>query len=455
MKKRRAAVLLAAWLCFWLSGCSFPALETKNLLAPPKANADQQAIHKLLQGSQPDITFVYPKSGEYRSAIIMRDFTGDGAEDAIGFYSLEDLGGVEVQFLEKSGDQWRTDAAFRNAAIQVDRVCFGDLTGDGVKDVLIGWGSTAGTSGRTAAVNAYLYDGNGGVTEYSLGIYDEMTLTDLDGDGVEEVFLVDKFLPAEEEGDEPSPAQARIYAWKNGTMQEIYRTDADNSISSYSSVAFGALSRTQRGVVLDGAKADGSLTTQIFYLEDGKLVNAPPGVNTEEYGNPFARPSSASFLCRDIDGDGFIEIPVASQLPGIPEDVTLDPTSYLVEWSIFQWNHRRVVVKALMNPAENYWFPLPAGLVGRITASNDADRRTVTYTGVMDPNEEGVQLLGSPLFSIRVFTRSAWESRGQSGGYELLAAQNDTVYGIQVLTQDKQMLEYVSRIRQGFKLLSE
>lgn len=457
MKKKWIAVLLAVCLCFLFSGCSFTAFNTKNLMAPPKANEDQQAIHALLQGGRPGVTFIYPKSGEYRSAVIMQDFTGDGQEDAIGFYSLEDAGGVEVQFLVKSDGQWETAATFKSAAIQVDRVCFSDLTGSGVDSVLIGWGSAAGVTGRTASVNAYVYDSvSGGVTEYSLGIYGEMAVTDLDGDGVGEVFTVDKFVPAEVEGDEPTPAIAQVYGWKNGAMAKLYSADADNSISSYSSAVFGRLTVSLSGVVLDGLKADGSLTTQVFYLEDGRLINAPSGVNTEEYSNPYSRPPAASFLSRDINGDGFLEIPRATLLPGLSEDVTPDSTSYQVEWFSFQRNNsEQLAVRALMNSAESYWFRLPAGLRGKITASNDTARRTVTYMEVTDVQEDGQRLLGSPLFAIRAFTRSAWESRGQTGGYEFLISQNDVVYGIQVLTSDETSLRYINRIKEDFKLLSE
>ena len=93
----------------------------------------------------------------------MHDFTGDGVKDALGFYAKEDRS-VVVQFLVKQGGHWEAAATFENTATQVDRVCFADLYGDGREDVLIGWGSTAGTTGRTAAVSAYLYE-DGGVTE--------------------------------------------------------------------------------------------------------------------------------------------------------------------------------------------------------------------------------------------------------------------------------------------------
>ena len=53
--------------------------------------------------------------------------------------------------------------------------------------------------------------------------------------------------------------------------QELASTAADNSLTNYTSIHFGALDRDLSGVVLDGAKADGSMTTQVFYVEDGLL----------------------------------------------------------------------------------------------------------------------------------------------------------------------------------------
>lgn len=455
LKILRFAAALCA--CLFLSGCSFPGLDAKNLMAPPKADGDQQSIHKLLQGNRPDVAFVYPQNGEHRSAVIMQDFTGDGQDDALGFYSLEDGRGVEVQFLTKNSGEWKTVAVFQNISTQVDRVCFGDLNGDGTSDALIGWGSAAGTTGRTAAVNAYLFE-DGDVTEYPLGTYGEMAVTDLDHDGVNEVFTIDKFLPAAEEGAEPSPAQARVYVFEGGAPREAARADADNSISNYVSLSFGRLTPSLWGVTVDGAKADGSLTTQVFYLEGNALINAPEGVNGETYSNPFSRPSTANFLCRDVNSNGRVELPVVSKLPGIPDAATLGPTSYLVKWVSFSPEGRyRTVTKTLMNPGENYWFRLPHSLYGKISASNDETTRTVTYIEAV-PAEGGEgeeKLLGSPLFSIRAFTLSAWESRGATSGYELLTVQGDTAYGIQTLTRDAAYREAIKEVKENFQLLAE
>ncbi len=452
---KRIFLLLVPFLLFMeLPSCSFTGLSAQNLMSPPKSNADQQAIYRLMQGSQTDVTFIYPRNGEYRSAIIMRDFTGDGIEDAIGFHAVEDSG-VEVQFLRKEGQEWTTAAAFTNIATQVDRVCFG-ATPEGRDAVFIGWGSTAGATGRTASVNAYLYDGNGMVDEYPLGVYGELAVTDFDGDGVNELFTIDKFVPPEEEGAEPTPARAKLFTFDQaGRPQEAAGVDANNDISNYSAMTFGALNATTKGVVVDGSTADGSMSTQVFLFDGERLVNYPTGVNGEGYENEYARPSTTQFAARDINGDGYIEIPAVTRLPGISEDVALDSTSYMVEWkALTPQGESRLVLRALMNPRENYWFHLPYKLLGRVCATNDVERRTVTYTEVIT-GEDGSQLLGGKLFSIRVFTQTAWESRGEFSGYTMLAAENDSVYGIQITTKNEQDRLCAEEIARDFKLLTE
>ena len=455
MGRRLLRTGLGLLLCLCLSGCSFSMLDAQNLMAPPKANADQQSIHQLLQGDRTEMALVYPKNGEYRSAIITKDFTGDGSKDALGFYALEDRS-VAVQFLLKDGDAWRTAGTFQNTATQVDRVCFADLNGDGRQDVLIGWGSTAGTTGRTAAVSAYLFSEEE-ITEYPLGTYGEMAVTDFDGDGVNEVFTIDKYLPPEGEEGEASPAMARVYRFVDGQVRAVASVEADNSITNYTALSFGQLSAQLPGVAVDGAKADGSMTTQLFFFDgQGSLQNLPEGVNGENYQNPFSRPSTTSFTCRDINEDGILEFPAVSLLPGISSDVTPDSTSYLVEWRTLDKNGDfRAVLYAMMNPRENYWFQVPMWLRQQLSASNNTSTRTVTYTQVVDQEEGDQPLLGSPLFSIRVFTRSAWESRGQSSGYQQLAAQGDLVYGIQSLTQDDSGQRVIDEVRENFRLLSE
>lgn len=452
MKKKFLAILLSMLFILPLTGCSVMGLDTRALLSPPKANEDQQEIHKLLQGDDTDFNFVYPKNGDYRSAVIMQDFTGDGIQDAIGFYELGE-GGLEVQFIIHTDSGWETVNKFTNSAVQVDRVCFGDLNGNGTSDVIIGWGNTQSS---VASLHAYSYNGER-VAEYTLqNSYSGMALTDFDDDGVKEIFILQPSTP-EQDGTEAVPARASIFSLQSGELVQAHSVEADNAIVRYPSILFGKISDMKNAVVVDGAKADSSMTTQIFYLdENGTFRNAPEGVNTESPNTDFYRPIS-SFLSQDINGDGIVEIPVLSWLPtysGATEKP--DSTVFLVAWSVFDEEQgKRLRMNTLMNLAESYYFELPATLNGKITAINDTSSRTVSYYPVeYDEDEEHTARMLSQIFSIRVFTASSWEQRKELGGYTMLAEQGDYVYAISISTSEKKYENALKRIQDSFQLIS-
>ena len=54
-----------------------------------------------------------------------------------------------------------------------------------------------------------------------------------------------------------------------------------------------------------------------------------------------------------------------------------------------------------------------------------------------------------------MFTRSAWDSRGETSGYQLLAQRGDLVYGIQTLTQDEAYESALAQIQETFTLIGE
>ena len=146
---------------------------------------------------------------------------------------------------------------------------------------------------------------------------------------------------------------------------------------------------------------------------------------------------------------------MVQQLPSLAEGAALDSTSCAVGWVNFKPpGEYDSVFTALVNLGESYWFRLPQGLVGRIYASNNTANRTVTYTEVVT-GEDGSQLLGSPLFAIRVFTRSAWDSRGETSGYEQLEISGDLVYGIQTFTRDEEYLRLIAQVKAWFCVMDE
>ena len=79
-----AAAAAAASL---ISGCALSALTAENVMEPPQPFGDGAAIQAVLEEALgPQITLRYPRSGEYRSAVVRADVDNDSNEEAIVFY---------------------------------------------------------------------------------------------------------------------------------------------------------------------------------------------------------------------------------------------------------------------------------------------------------------------------------------------------------------------------------
>ena len=81
-------------------------LDPQSLMRPPRPTGEREEIHKVLErqaGS--DFKLRYPRRGDYRSAIIMQDLTGNGKEEAIALYEVDD-GEITIMFIGKRNNVW-------------------------------------------------------------------------------------------------------------------------------------------------------------------------------------------------------------------------------------------------------------------------------------------------------------------------------------------------------------
>ena len=106
--KKLFAAVLAVLLALSFSGCSeLTGLDAQALMSPPKTTADREAIYALMGGGVGDVTLVYPKYGDYRSAIISRDLDGCGTSEVVSFCANGDAGGTRLEILsERTAEGW-------------------------------------------------------------------------------------------------------------------------------------------------------------------------------------------------------------------------------------------------------------------------------------------------------------------------------------------------------------
>ncbi|MBQ4100978.1 MAG: hypothetical protein IJC83_05475, partial [Oscillospiraceae bacterium] len=142
--KKMLALSLSILLLSFLSGCDFSInISPENLMTAPKLTAEQQEIDKALREYAGNVTIKYPKTGDYRSAFIMKDLDGDNQNEAVVFYSISSdtttSGYLRINILDNDGSGWRSICNFAGSGFEVDEVEFAHMDSPSVINIVVGW----------------------------------------------------------------------------------------------------------------------------------------------------------------------------------------------------------------------------------------------------------------------------------------------------------------------------
>ena len=131
MKKIRFISIVLV-LLMMLTSCNITSFDTDGLLSPPQMNTANNEILKTLRsviGNSYEL--IYPSSGNYQTAIISVDLTGNNVNEAVCFYTDGTDKKVNVIILESIESTWKARGIFKSQASSVERVEFTDIDKDG------------------------------------------------------------------------------------------------------------------------------------------------------------------------------------------------------------------------------------------------------------------------------------------------------------------------------------
>ena len=184
----------------------------------------------------------------------------------------------------------------------------------------------------------------------------------------------------------------------------------DGTVKTVSNPVLSTLSTGQTAVYLDEIKGAGAVTEVLFY-DGGELKN--PLLDTENTYESNRTLRAASINCRDIDGDGILEIPVATALPNAAGTEEL---LYYTNWCAFDGQKlatRRITV---VNSVDGYYLEIPDNLAGRLAVIKDTDnhRRVLYYY------DKETETVGSRIATVAVVSAEDFDStEDKSGVFEL------------------------------------
>jgi hypothetical protein len=442
MKRKAALLAIVVALATMLSGCSFVGLDAGALMHAPKpTGANEADIQNLLDKTAGgDYTLKYPAAGDNRSAILEHPVGAAGSDSAVAFYQKSDEPTViNVVFMQKTGGEWNIIGSFRNQASEVERVCFGDLDGDGRDETIVGWGNSLNNN---STIFVYYYR-NGRMNELKLNQnYSEMEVMDFVGDGRCEIFTACVTVGTQ-------PAVARLIRVTGGSIEVLGTAPLDSGVTRYASVKTGLLDENQNGVVLDGIKASNTMETEVLYWNKKLKMLAAPfyDVVTKTAKNTTR---STSVVSRDVNNDKIIEIPFVTLMPGYTAE-TADEAECMTTWHRYDTQNNTFVrvMSMVINETDGYSFSIPDMWRGKVTTKLDPSTRSFSFYKWNAAENGGT--IENELLRIRAFSKKEWSSIGEKSGYFSLYSTGSLVYAARNIQPDDELSLTKAEVEEAFQ----
>ena len=405
--KTITATALVLVLCILLSGCSFlDGSGIEGQLRPPRVTGDEEAVQEALDDYiDGDYILTYPRSGDYRAAFLMQDMNGDGVEEAVCFYRLADSN-THVLILRQAGEKWEPIDDIEGTGTDIYRVTFGDMRGDGARQLLVGWGIYNNSRDR----HVIIYD----VTDSGLKVMLEASaaavffgrVTDEAQDSLL-LYRID---------DNTETATAILMSWQQGILSQQGEIALDGHIRSCGVPRLAKLADGVNGIFMEAYKDNNSTITELVYWDEGRLNNPfyDPTTNTNTVTVREASRNSA-VVATDLNRDGAWEWPTTRRLLGYQESEYAH-SQWLTSWMRYDYTTSKPakVMDTIVNTVDGYYLVLEPEWVGETAAT---DRLTVIYDAakhLMEVKEVQNGVAGSTVLRI---APEGWEL-GELSGWE-------------------------------------
>lgn len=419
-------------LCTLLSSCGIGS-TVDSMLSPPMISEEQSMIYSaLVEATGEDISLIYPRTGDYRSSFVFYDLDGDSENEAAVFYSkiTDGESSVRVNILDSENGQWRSVYDHAGAGSSVEQVFFTDLGGTGNIRMAIGYGYLTPTE---KTLKLYRFEDGMLNTEYTESYYRTLSL-DLDRDGGSDIAVINC-------NNENHSAYVSLVTDRGEGAYCASTVSLSENTVDLPHVIGGFIGEQTPAIFVDGLMSGGSLSTEIIYCVNSRLRN-PANLPGSEIPSRTTR--SQGLYCRDIDGDGIVEIPEREAFPGYRENTDMQ---YITNWNVFE--NYSIVKKysSLTESDKGYAFMLPVRWEGLVTVKSDS------VTGEKVFYKYNSSLRESRLELMRILVCSADTAAVRSlEGYTAAASGDNAVYMVKFGDTEDNLLLTFAEVSNNFYL---
>ncbi|MBQ8599833.1 MAG: hypothetical protein IJ407_00420 [Clostridia bacterium] len=414
--KNKSFILFILIISLFLSGCSMSGEEIRTLLTPPAMSSGREALSQAINAAIGEgYELVYPQAGSYRTGIISVDLTGDKTTEALCFYRPS---GKEDQLcflvMENRGESWAMLAKGESEAASVGRVAFGDMDGDGMSEIVVGWQYHADTDG---SYDVYTIEDKEAESRYS-GLYTRFAML---GDAPNKLAVISR-------NSATKSVTASLVGLTDGKIGVVNTVPMYDRTTDYLAIETGKTTAGLPAVYVDSQQENGQCVTEVLSInEEGRLTNELlTQLSTATMRN-------TAVTCRDVNGDGILEVPREEALPaytrsGVTENL------YLTRWTDYDGKSLTDISASFVDMTEKIMVDFPSSWVGKVTVErgNTADRSFVFKT-----------MKGENLFTVRIFALAEYSNELGETGWRRLYSDSDHICAVYCEPDNSMRINYM------------
>ena len=315
MRIRKILLLLCATMLL-LSGCGMLTVEEMYQL--PKRSREYNDLQSAIDSTMVDLSYCAPLTGENQQNVQMADLDGDGEQEYLLFARGTQEKPLRVLvFKEIDGTFVNVDTVESNGSA-FDQVEYVNMDSQGGVEVIIGR-QLSDQVIRMASIYTY---GEDGLVPLNSVNYTKFLTTDLDSDGMYEMFLLRPGLTDTDNG------VAELYSMKQGSVERTNEVAMSQPADKLKRIVLGKLDGGKAAVYVASSVEDTALITDVYTLADQKLTNV---TLSNESGTSVQTLRNYYIYADDIDKDGVVELPSLISMHPLPGMMSAD-MHHLSRW---------------------------------------------------------------------------------------------------------------------------
>lgn len=385
-----------------------------DLFALPKVAGFVEQLQTAIDDAMADGgEYSAPLSGTNRQSVQLEDLNGDGAEEAILFLRTTET--LKMCVFEEHGGSYFLSAEAEGEGVSFDSVSYADLSGDGIKEILLGRSLGSGIPKALSVLTL----GDDGFRQMLTATYSGYTQLDIDSDGDLELVIARHDL-------EPLSGVAEVYSYSHGDGALLLEGSADLSdgISALRRLRTGYLPDGSAAVFIIGTTTAGDTFTDICAYSGDAFLNL-----TLDPETGISREVVATFdvNAADINGDGVFDLPMPVLLATYENKASSEVfrkvvwRNYSLDGSVGE------VMQTFHSGSDGWYFVLPDEWQGAALAvdrrSAVSGERVIAFSLVSQETGEAV-----PLLELYTLTGDNRENRSTlSGRFIISNSQTRTV----------------------------